>query len=405
MAQETLADSVATRLEQQLLGMIAAGRIAGGERLPSVRQLTQQFSVSRTTVQAAIRGLAAQGLVRSTPRQGTVVLPRDGAIHESNPSRNATQIGVIDLLCSVRYEDEDTESWFQGVIRGAEHVLARSDYHLVKAVYLQQESQWIRKVWQRIDGMKDGMAGVILYADVTTDELLNGLDARSIPWVTVGRRNLRAVHNFVAMDHLSTAGLIGWIFARLGYKRVLYLGWDSGPYFLGTGVPQKPDEKFLGLIQGYIEGGGDPTCVSLVRCPKQSVEMGYQQTAEFLNKHGAPQGVFSFNDHLALGGMRAMQDRQIKIPDEAGIVGSMGLATSQYSDPPMTVASQPIAEMGRQLAQLLLEMIRGEVCRVSGRFVSYDLIFRGSLLVPDNLRHELLERHAAQRTLSIRTSF
>ncbi|MCC6422642.1 MAG: GntR family transcriptional regulator [Phycisphaerales bacterium] len=403
MERETIAISVASRLEQQLHSLIAEGRLAGGERLPSVRELTHQYGISRNTVQAALRGLAARGLVRSVPRQGTVVLPRDGSITSTKPTRKANQIGVIDLLSSFRFDDEDTASWFQGVIRGAELIFARSNYHLVKAVYLQQESHWIRKLWQRIDGMADGMAGVILFADIATDEMLSGLDSRNIPWVTIGRRNLRSVHNFIAMDHLSTSQLIGWTFARLGYDSVLYLGWDYTDYFKSTGVPQKPDEKFLGLVQGYIDGGGDPSRIALLRCPKHSADVGYEQTCRYIDQHGAPRGVFSFNDHLSMGAMKALQDRGINVPHDAGVVGSMGLSAGQYSNPPLTVASQPISEMGQQVAHLLLEMIRGEVARVSGRFISYELIFRQSLALPENLKSEVLERQSSQRTLLMKT--
>jgi len=402
MERETVATSVASRLEQQLHSLIAEGRLAGGERLPSVRELTQQYGISRNTVQAALRGLAARGLVRSVPRQGTVVLPRDSSATQPKITRRANQIGVIDLLSSFRFDDEDTASWFQGVIRGAEQIFARSNYHLVKSVYLRQETHWIRKLWQRIDSMTDGMAGVILFADIATDELLSGLDARSIPWVTIGRRNLRSVHNFVAMDHLSTGQLIGWTFARLGYQSILYLGWDYSDYFKGTGVPSKPDEKFLGLVQGYIDGGGNPAHISLLRCPSPSAEVGFEQTCRLIDQQGTPQGIFSFNDHLAMGAMRALQNRGVLIPDEAGVVGSMGLTAGQFSTPALAVASQPIMELGQQVAQLLLEMIRGEVCRISGRFLSYELILRDSLRLPQDVRQELCDRHAAQRTLVVK---
>jgi LacI family transcriptional regulator len=401
MERQSLASSVAFRLEQQLHGMIAEGRLAGGERLPSVRQLTLQFGVSRNTVQAALRGLAGRGLVQSLPRQGTIVLPRERPTN-GKKVKKANQIGVIDLLSSIRFEDEDTESWYQGVIRGAEHVLACSNYHLVKAVFLKEQSQWVHKVWRRIDEMADGMAGVILYADIATDELLSGLDERGIPWVTVGRRNLRSVHNFVAVDHLTAGQLIGWTFAQLGYQKILYLGWNSGEYSRITGLPPKPDEKFLGLVQGYVEGGGDTSNISHLQCPRQSVDVGYELTRQFINEQGAPRGVFAFTDHLALGALRALRDCGIDVPREAGVVGSMGAESAQYADPPLTVASQPIPEMGRQVTQLLLEMIRGDVCRVSGRFVSCEMTFRGSLELPPELRAEVERRQAAMRALCMK---
>jgi DNA-binding LacI/PurR family transcriptional regulator len=240
---------------------------------------------------------------------------------------------------------------------------------------------------------------VILYSDIATDELLSGLDQRGVPWVTVGRRNLRAVHNFVAVDHLPAGQLVGWTFAQLGYEKILYLGWDAADYIRIAGLAPKPDEKFLGLVQGYIEGGGDTARISFMRCPKQSVEAGYEQTLRFIEAHGAPRGVFAFTDHLALGAMRALRERGIDVPTEAGVVGSMGTDSAQHANPPLTVLSQPIPEMGRQVTQLLLEMIRGDVCRISGRFVSCEMIFRGSLQLPEALRLEVERRQAAMRSL------
>lgn len=55
--------SLAERVTEAMLESIHAGQLSAGDRLPSERELCDQFGVSRTIVREAIRGLQAKGLV------------------------------------------------------------------------------------------------------------------------------------------------------------------------------------------------------------------------------------------------------------------------------------------------------------------------------------------------------
>jgi|SRR5829696_2098769 GntR family transcriptional repressor for pyruvate dehydrogenase complex len=61
----------APRIFKEVLGQleeaIVAGRLVAGDRLPSERELAQQFAVSRTSVREALRVLEALGVVRVRP--------------------------------------------------------------------------------------------------------------------------------------------------------------------------------------------------------------------------------------------------------------------------------------------------------------------------------------------------
>ena len=61
------------KLYHQLRAEIEAGRLAAGTRLPSIRQMTQQSSVSRTTVETAYEHLCADGIVNCVPQSGYYV--------------------------------------------------------------------------------------------------------------------------------------------------------------------------------------------------------------------------------------------------------------------------------------------------------------------------------------------
>jgi GntR family transcriptional regulator len=61
------------QIRDQLRGLVAAGRLAAGERLPSVRQLAADLGVAPGTVAKAYRALEAEGIVTTSVGAGTRV--------------------------------------------------------------------------------------------------------------------------------------------------------------------------------------------------------------------------------------------------------------------------------------------------------------------------------------------
>ena len=64
------------RLAHAVEAAIAEGRYRPGEKLPTHRQLAQQFAVSIGSVTRAIDALSARGVVRGEIGRGTFVLER-----------------------------------------------------------------------------------------------------------------------------------------------------------------------------------------------------------------------------------------------------------------------------------------------------------------------------------------
>src|SRR5205823_14395758 len=69
-------EQVAEQIEKRILD----GELRSGDRLPTERELAEQFHVSRTAVREAMKILAQKGLVDMRPGRGTIVI--DGA-HEA----------------------------------------------------------------------------------------------------------------------------------------------------------------------------------------------------------------------------------------------------------------------------------------------------------------------------------
>lgn len=103
-----LYEKVANDLRQK----VNRGYYRSGDRLPSVRSLSQEYGVSITTVQEAYRQLEDEGITEARPKSGYFVRHRQVAPPlpaPSRPARRPVEVSqwkqVLDLLSSV--EDED----------------------------------------------------------------------------------------------------------------------------------------------------------------------------------------------------------------------------------------------------------------------------------------------------------
>src|SRR5712692_8412544 len=63
-------EQIAQQIEQRVL----SGELHSGDRLPTERELAEQFHASRTAVREAMKTLAQKGLVDMRPGRGTVVI-------------------------------------------------------------------------------------------------------------------------------------------------------------------------------------------------------------------------------------------------------------------------------------------------------------------------------------------
>jgi GntR family L-lactate dehydrogenase operon transcriptional regulator len=95
---------VSASVAEQLLGLIADGAFAVGERFPSEVDLARDFGVSRPTVREALAALAFAGHVESRRGFGTVVVSKEPSAGRAGvpaprpPQSLASLVEAVDLL-------------------------------------------------------------------------------------------------------------------------------------------------------------------------------------------------------------------------------------------------------------------------------------------------------------------
>jgi LacI family transcriptional regulator len=67
--------------------------------------------------------------------------------------------------------------------------------------------------------------------------------------------------------------------------------------------------------------------------------------------------VFAGNDQMALGLLRALQERGTRVPDDISVVGFDDIPEAGFLLPPLTTIRQDFDEVGRRSMALLLDLL------------------------------------------------
>src|SRR5260370_16012519 len=86
-------------------------------------------------------------------------------------------------------------------------------------------------------------------------------------------------------------------------------------------------------------------------------EIGFKSMQALLEKSRDFTAVFCFNDIAAIRAIRALKDAGLSVPGDVSVVGFDDILSAAYSTPSLTTVRQPLLEMGKRGAQVLLERI------------------------------------------------
>jgi DNA-binding LacI/PurR family transcriptional regulator len=269
--------------------------------------------------------------------------------------------------------------WGSRIISGLSAALAPSGFHISSFPYLTPDDGSGRaRVLEKVDQVGDTLAGTLVFIFAEVAGVLEELDQRNIPWVTINRPTHNATQNFVTHDAFRGGRIIARCFARMGFDRVAVL---SDPLAMGRSSVQ----KFQGFVNGWIEAGKPLRNVDFLYCPTFHEDLAHDVFMEHVRQHGPPQAVFTTGDYFALGVIRACRELGLAVPGQVAVVASTGFEFAAHASPSLTLLETPMEQMGAAAGQILLEMAREGVRRMTGRCLKADLIVRESCPIPPDV--------------------
>ncbi len=115
----------------------------------------------------------------------------------------------------------------------------------------------------------------------------------------------------------------------------------------------------------------------LVKRGTWNPESGYLQARELLEGAEKPTAIFSANDQMAFGVIKAARELGLNVPRDLAVVGFDNVPPGSYFDPPLTTVEIPMYDIGVASMRMLIDLLSGEPF-VKLRLFNTKLLVRGS---------------------------
>jgi LacI family transcriptional regulator len=319
----------------------------------TIRDVAAVARVSPATVSRVLNGKQD---VAADLRHRVLAAVTELSYRRNGPARSlrtrATM--VLGLIIS-----DITNPFFTAVVRGAEDQAQLAGYSVVLANADEDVAKETRY-------LEVAAAGVLLSPASPRRTSIDVLVEQGIPVVTIDRRLIAAPVDSVTIDNHSAARKAGQHLIAQGCRRV---GLVAGPVQTTTGASR------LAGYRAALRAAGRTVDPSLVAYADFRAEGGYAATRRLLQQRQPPDGLLFSNNLMTIGGLKAIAEAGLAIPDDIAIVGFDDAIWTTALRPPLTVVAQPTYEIGLTAAQLLLRRIEGE------KFPPRRVVLRAELIV------------------------
>ena len=105
---------------------------------------------------------------------------------------------------------------------------------------------------------------------------------------------------------------------------------------------------------------------------------GAQAAQELFDLARPPTAIIASSDAEALGVMEVARERGIDVPGEVSLIGFDDIPEARYMNPGLTTVRQPMGDMGRTAAEILIDAMAGDAMPVASIELPTELIVRGT---------------------------
>jgi DNA-binding LacI/PurR family transcriptional regulator len=317
------------------------GTLAAGVKLPTLRELAEQFDVSTNTIRQAIRVLEREGCLYHVPDVGAFV-------HPSYPGKVGTRVTIA--LASINIGG----AFEMGIARGVEQACQERGWELL--VYDARLSAELEA--SNLARLGDsGTRGAIIspISDHANLETLFKLKLSGYTMVLVDNAVPGLKVDFVESDHEKAAYLATENLLKHGHHQVFMITWPP----VATAIAA----RIRGFERALIAYGHEPSRNRLVWIDPQVSSRGAQAGKNWLEGYEAalpvlraaqtPVAFFALNDYVGWGIFEACRELGLRVPQDVSIVCIDDSDITRAMSPPMTVVAQRPTEIGRKSVELL----------------------------------------------------
>ena len=224
--------------------------------------------------------------------------------------------------------------------------------HPLAVDYLDEDSNEVRRALQLCTEKKPRG---ILFLGGNRQNFLADFDKIGVPCVLVTADatdmpfgNLSSVSSD---DRLAAKMAIDTL-ANQGHRRIAVIGGDRD-------VSDTTRLRYLGCQDAFADHGITFDHDLDYENVRFSYQDGYRAACNLLDRGRSFTAIFAMSDVMAIGAIRALNDRGMRVPEDVSVIGFDGLQIGNFTQPRLSTVRQNPRELAQRSLQILLENIEG----------------------------------------------
>ncbi|SCY32714.1 LacI family DNA-binding transcriptional regulator [Alkaliphilus peptidifermentans] len=259
--------------------------------------------------------------------------------------------------------DKGTSShFFYEVVRGVNSVIGEQYNLVVKGIDEYHDLNVISKT---------NFDGIIIMSQSTKDNpfIYHVLD-RKIPMVVLNREFQEGLSvNILSDDKMGAYKAVQYL-VNMGHKKIAIIEGKEG--FKST------QERKEGYLEALVDYNISINRNFIVK-GNYDLESGYIAMKQLLHNEEFPTAVFCSNDDMAVGAMKAIGEKNLKIPEDISIIGFDDNIFSSFLTPALTTVQRPIKEISQEGANNLIKLIDKTKVEKDTIYINTELVIRDSV--------------------------
>ena len=263
---------------------------------------------------------------------------------------------------------DDPNPILEGFLQSIIHAAHTYEYYIMLFPWEDEEriAQPYRELitTNRVDGF--------ILSDIDFDDpRIPLLQEQKFPFVAFGRSTSNPDYPYVDVDGRAGVRLAVEHFISLGHQKIAILAWPEG------------SRVGASRLNGYYEtmkNASLPTDPAWVRRGEGTLEASHANTLSLLDLPAdrRPTAIVTLVDNMALGAVRAIQERGYLVGQEIGVSGFDDTPLSRYVRPSLTTLRQPVEQVGHMAVELLMNILSADQPDQSQFLLLPELIVRES---------------------------
>jgi LacI family transcriptional regulator len=313
----------------------------------TLKDLAVQLNLSITTVS---RALAGYGDVAESTRQRVLEAAHEmGYVPDATARRlqkgRTDTIGFVIPTSGPRFSDP----YFSELLAGIGNEAARNQYDLLVSTCAPDTPEEDEAYRHKVEGRL--VDGLLVVRTRIKDRRIQYLASTGFPFVSFGRSELDLDFPYVDEDGFKGMDLVTQHLIDRGHRRIACIVPPHGLMF--------STYRCAG-IQAALRRNGLPLEERYCIHSDLTQRGGFRAMRELLELSPLPTAVIACNDLMALGAISASQSQGLVVGRDVAVTGFDDIPLAEHSHPPLTTVRQPIYAIGRQICQMLIQLIQGK---------------------------------------------